>query len=153
MRRLRQVFRDRKRCGSVMSAAFRSVVRPYYALPVAKRIAVCIGCGCDDNHACPFGCSWLRVDYDDRKGVCSECVDHCEAWDQGDRTPRAQSVAEIEAERQADLLAGRTLKPELPRPQEDGPCPHDWPYPQVEMGDACRWCFMTFARHVHTECP
>lgn len=25
-------------------------------------IATCIGCGCDDHHACGEGCYWLRVD-------------------------------------------------------------------------------------------
>lgn len=116
-------------------------------------IAVCIGCGCDDNHACPFGCYWLRVDYQDGKGVCSECDEHCEAWDRGDRTSRAPSIAEMEAEWNAEQQAGRTLKPELPRPQEDGPCHHDWPYPQPEMHDHCRWCGMSFAHHVHMEMP
>lgn len=47
--------------------------------------ALCIGCGCDDDHACEGGCSWLRIDRDDYIGVCSSCS-HLEAgWDAGDR--------------------------------------------------------------------
>ncbi len=53
-------------------------------------IATCIGCGCDDYHACANDktgqpCSWLRVDYDAGFGVCSECPDHVVRWDAGDR--------------------------------------------------------------------
>lgn len=50
-------------------------------------IAKCIGCGCDDLHACcddtPQGnpCAWLRVNYEEGKGVCSRCPEHVEAWD------------------------------------------------------------------------
>lgn len=48
--------------------------------------ARCIGCGCDDNHACqPYGCSWLRVDYAAGVGVCSECRALVAEWDQGRR--------------------------------------------------------------------
>jgi hypothetical protein len=43
------------------------------------QVAVCIGCGCDDNHACPtvhgFGCRWRLVNRLRRIGICSECVD------------------------------------------------------------------------------
>lgn len=49
-------------------------------------IATCIGCGCDDHHACqPEGCYWLRVDYAAGVGVCSECNDAVQAWDNGIR--------------------------------------------------------------------
>jgi hypothetical protein len=44
-------------------------------------LAVCIGCGCDDNHACGEGCYWLRVDYSHGAGVCSECGNHVKRWD------------------------------------------------------------------------
>lgn len=47
-------------------------------------VAQCIGCGCDDLHACPGGCSWFRVDYGARRGVCSCCPDHVDRWDAGD---------------------------------------------------------------------
>lgn len=49
-------------------------------------LAVCLGCGCDDQHACPSICYWLRVDYDAGVGVCSECGELAERWDAGDRS-------------------------------------------------------------------
>lgn len=119
----------------------------------ASAIASCIGCGCDDRHACDGGCWWLEVDYAAGLGVCNRCVEHLDAWHDGDRTPHAPSVREEEAEAVRDL--GRELRFEQPRPPGWRPdtCQHDWPYPQPDWGDACRWCGMSFARHVHTQCP
>ena len=55
-------------------------------------ISICIGCGCDDNHACIGGnripCSWLRLDRNTGVGVCSECEDIVLNWDKGDRLQR-----------------------------------------------------------------
>lgn len=56
-------------------------------------IATCIGCGCDDHHACiePDShqpCSWLTVDYDAGRGVCSCCNQHLARWNAGDREVR-----------------------------------------------------------------
>jgi hypothetical protein len=53
-------------------------------------MATCIGCGCDDLHACfdevaEAPCSWLEVDYGAGLGVCSACPDHLERWRLGDR--------------------------------------------------------------------
>ena len=48
--------------------------------------AFCLECGCDDFHACPEGCWWLRVDYEMGVGVCSECAPRVDDWDRGDRT-------------------------------------------------------------------
>ena len=48
-------------------------------------LASCIGCGCDDLHACvdDLGpCSWIVVD----RGVCSCCEAHMERWNAGDRS-------------------------------------------------------------------
>lgn len=50
----------------------------------------CIGCGCTDDGACwdessGRPCHWLRLDDVQRKGVCSCCEQHLEAWDAGDR--------------------------------------------------------------------
>jgi hypothetical protein len=58
--------------------------------------ARCIGCGCDpDNHACqPYGCSWLRVNYDAGVGVCSECRALVAEWDQGRRESRRVTAQE-----------------------------------------------------------
>ena len=52
--------------------------------------ATCIGCGCDDWHACCSEatgqpCSWLMVDRNAGLGVCSECPDDVERWNAGDR--------------------------------------------------------------------
>lgn len=52
-------------------------------------IATCIGCGCDDLHACDDisgACYWLVVDYVAGKGVCSCCKDHLARWKNGDRS-------------------------------------------------------------------
>jgi hypothetical protein len=55
------------------------------------QVAVCIGCGCDDNHACAGSlgdpCHWLTLDRRGRVGVCSECPDEMRRWNTGDRTP------------------------------------------------------------------
>jgi len=37
--------------------------------------ATCLFCGCKDSKACEGGCSWLYVDRDKGKGVCSSCGD------------------------------------------------------------------------------
>lgn len=47
-------------------------------------MAICIGCACTDNQACPDGCWWLRLHKDETKGVCSNCEDHRERFDNGD---------------------------------------------------------------------
>jgi hypothetical protein len=91
----------------------RPPVCPGSGLPaVETRLATCIGCGCDDLHACVIerpsedlierdadgsflavparevaqsqGCHWLRVDYAERLGVCSACPQFVTAWDAGE---------------------------------------------------------------------
>jgi hypothetical protein len=137
-------------------------------------IAICIGCGCDDDHACfdrelCRGCWWLRLDRAEGKGVCSECENHVEAWDRGDRTSHAVSPAEFEH-------PPRIPYPERPRPVNIAPdsgvcrtvasgdlmikigpkiqqCPHDWPFEDIQDSDCCRWCGMSFLRHLFTELP
>lgn len=54
--------------------------------------ATCIGCGCDDDHACPGGCAWLRVDYEEGLGVCSQCPEYEAAWDAA-RKPKRETTA------------------------------------------------------------
>lgn len=59
-------------------------------------LATCIGCGCNDNHACWDAeanqpCSWLRVNREIGLGVCSACPEHTDRWDLGD-TKRASSI-------------------------------------------------------------
>jgi hypothetical protein len=41
---------------------------------VQPQVFVCRGCGCDDNHACEGGCSWVLLDIDQTTGVCSACA-------------------------------------------------------------------------------
>lgn len=117
-------------------------------------IAYCIGCGCDDFNACydemrDCGCHWIRVDRETGEGVCSECQEHAEAWDRGDRTRRAMTQDEIELE----AIPGRIVNSAAEPPAHNTPCRHHWPYLQPEMSDCCNWCGMSFARHIHTECP
>jgi hypothetical protein len=61
------------------------------------KLATCIGCGCDDNHACIDGfeeaCHWLRVDRRTGIGVCSQCPTHTSRWDGGDRS-RSETTAQ-----------------------------------------------------------
>lgn len=115
-------------------------------------LATCIGCGCDDFHACydqerDAGCYWLRIDRRETKGVCSECADHVEDWDRGDRTSHAEAI-ELHED------PPRIPRPELPRPLiDDGRCVHDWPFEDIQEFDCCRWCGMTFFRHIYTEFP
>lgn len=55
----------------------------------SERLATCIGCGCDDHHACITafgeGCHWLKVDSRKGFGVCSECPGHVKRFEKGDR--------------------------------------------------------------------
>lgn len=63
-------------------------------MTTACRIAVCIGCGCDDDRACPGGCAWLRVDRKAGLGVCSQCYPDVVRWDTGDRKLSEEAAAE-----------------------------------------------------------
>lgn len=42
----------------------------------AKSIFIC--CGCDDDHACPGGCTWVLLDIPESgfplTGICSTCA-------------------------------------------------------------------------------
>jgi hypothetical protein len=135
-------------------------------------LAVCIGCGCDDDHACvdedlDSACFWIRLDREEGKGVCSACEPHAEAWDRGDRTSHAVPASELENPH-------RVPRPEQPRPPNVNPesgvcrslalgdltirhagkvdqCPHDWPFEDVEDSDCCRWCGMSFLHHIFAE--
>lgn len=72
-----------------------------------SEVATCIGCGCDDEHACELNevepCSWLRTDDEMRLGVCSACPNHVARWDAGDFS--MSSVARIgEEDDDSDLI-------------------------------------------------
>jgi hypothetical protein len=54
------------------------------------RRSICIGCGCDEDHACMVRerhthafspCFWLRFEAASRTGVCSACEDLVKVWD------------------------------------------------------------------------
>ena len=69
------------------------------------RVAVCIGCGCDDERPCelgPFGdvpCRWLRLHRPKGLGVCTSC--HGLHWlNQGELRPDP----DFSADRFAELL-------------------------------------------------
>lgn len=66
----------------------RARTRPLKLTPF--RLVICVGCGCDDYHACEdaFGdpCYWLVLDRRSGKGVCSQCPERLDAWRHGDRT-------------------------------------------------------------------
>lgn len=65
-------------------------------MSAGSKLAVCIGCGCDQLHACDGGCSWLRIDRDKSVGVCSECPHQVEVFDAGNR--KLSTQARIEAD-------------------------------------------------------
>jgi len=53
-------------------------------------LAICIGCGCDDFHACTNPatgkpCFWLVVDRGESVGVCCGCDRYLERWNAGRR--------------------------------------------------------------------
>jgi ParB/RepB/Spo0J family partition protein len=52
-------------------------------------VATCIGCGCTDDHACEGGCSWVRIDRESGKGVCSKCPASIKKWDAVEQKPAA----------------------------------------------------------------
>lgn len=67
--------------------------------------ATCIGCGCSSDHACPAGCSWLRIDYRAGLGVCSSCPEHEARWDSGDRTLAHEDLdADLEEDEESSLI-------------------------------------------------
>jgi hypothetical protein len=72
----------------------------------------CIGCGCDDNHACPdlLGdpCSWLVQSETGRLGVCSRCPTHLPRW----RTKEGRKFSD----RATAAIAQRRLLEFLSRP-------------------------------------
>lgn len=113
------------------------------------QIAKCIGCGCDDDHACELGCYWLRVDYDAGKGVCSECPAFAEQWDRGDRTDHSGEPGFDPAEEEIVPTEAERARKRFP----DGRCDHFWPRLSPHDSDACCRCGMSFTRYIFTECP
>jgi hypothetical protein len=66
-------------------------------MSTTRQPALCIGCGCDEHHACNHGgtgCWWMRFDAAANVGVCSQCEDLVKAFDQGQREPFLTLIAE-----------------------------------------------------------
>jgi ParB/RepB/Spo0J family partition protein len=120
--------------GAVVGMYERTCIGPracfdeLYNPPAKEPLATCIGCGCDDDHACEGGCTWLRVDRQSGKGVCSSCPDHVEQWD--NPTP-GSAPAKSEPSDKSDKSekpktspppqAPKKQTPPPPPPQETGP--------------------------------
>jgi hypothetical protein len=86
-------------------------------------ICTCIGCGCDDLHACDDdsvgdGCHWLIEDRHIGLGVCSMCPDEVKRWHKGERMPSrkaliGEAIAIIQDER--DTLFSCAVDPRTNR--------------------------------------
>ncbi len=63
-----------------------AVIRAIRRVQQETAMATCVKCRCDDLHACPEGCSWLRLDRKTGLGLCSACSHRLADWDAGDRT-------------------------------------------------------------------
>ena len=73
--------------------------------------AICIGCGCTDDDACPEGCSWLRLDREDCVGVCSSCPVWTTDWDAGEREPSDEAM-DADALRATESIAPGLILPD-----------------------------------------
>jgi hypothetical protein len=75
------------------------------AAATKKPLCVCIGCGCDDLHACAdlIGdpCGWLVQSGTGRHGVCSQCPAALRLWERGKRT--LSDAAKAAVRRRQDL--------------------------------------------------
>jgi hypothetical protein len=68
----------------------REPAGPEFMHPCDSGFPICIGCGCDNDHACfddTMGrpCHWIRLDPVAGKGLCSCCAELAGAWDRGDQ--------------------------------------------------------------------
>lgn len=100
--------------------------------------AVCIGCGCDDYHACTGGCEWLRLDRFQAAGVCSVCAPYVAAWDAAHAfgPPHLDLVAHLCRQRDFSL---RTFGP---GPRTNGVTSHirkELVEVEAEPGDLMEW--------------
>ncbi len=72
-------------------------------------LCVCIGCGCDDLHACAdlLGdpCGWLVQSGTRRHGVCTECPRYLSAWEKGQRTLTGSAKAAIRQRQDLEKLS------------------------------------------------
>ena len=62
----------------------------------------CIGCGCTGEVQCTtkdgWGCYWLVVDYEKKKGVCSKCTQVLSAWLEESNENRPTNDSEVQRE-------------------------------------------------------
>jgi hypothetical protein len=75
-------------------------------------LCVCIGCGCDDLHACQDligdACGWLIQSGTGKHGVCTQCPACLPAWNKGRRTL---------TDRAKEAIAHRKVLERLSRPR------------------------------------
>lgn len=88
-------------------------------------IAYCIECGCHDLAACVHErtgqpCSWLVVDRDIGKGVCSVCRSAMKRWRRGDREVAVPVDVEVQVQPRmvAAVGAGRSTPAATPPTRE-----------------------------------
>lgn len=72
-------------------------------------LCVCIGCGCDDEHACTDllgdACSWVQQSGSGRRGVCSQCPTWIRLWNRGERKLSERAKATIAERKLMDRLS------------------------------------------------
>ncbi|MGD0585570.1 MAG: ParB/RepB/Spo0J family partition protein [Oryzomonas sp.] len=83
-------------------------------------VATCIGCGCDDNHACAGDggpCSWIVVDRQTGKGVCSECEGSMEEWNAHHATKSTPSTKSTSSTKATKSAVPETIGPVFNAPR------------------------------------
>ena len=72
-------------------------------------LCVCIGCGCDDEHACEdvFGdpCGWIQQSGSGKRGVCTQCPTYVTAWNKGERKLSSRAKAAIDKRKLEERLS------------------------------------------------
>jgi hypothetical protein len=99
-------------------------------------ISTCIGCGCDDNHACAGGCSWLRLDAHTETGVCSGCTEMLPAWEAGQRFEKYRPSNGTEGDGFISKWCGKCAR--------DKSLSEDVDFDECEEGECCDIVTMTF---------
>lgn len=56
---------------------------------------ICVGCGCSDNRACCSGCWWIDTDETSIFGICSNCEDEIEKYNDFEEDPLMVKVEKI----------------------------------------------------------
>lgn len=69
--------------GDICFGRFAQCCETNQAFSLNNGTAECIGCGCTDDRACTKSgspCHWLAVNYEAGKGVCSECPEYLDEF-------------------------------------------------------------------------